>query len=44
LPMCVCGKEPIIKLINKKPIEATKEELDNNSRSRSAKLRGCRKI
>ncbi|WP_346878725.1 16S rRNA (cytosine(1402)-N(4))-methyltransferase RsmH [Clostridium sp. UBA7791] len=44
LPMCVCGKKPIIKLINKKPIEATKEELDNNSRSKSAKLRGCKKI
>ena len=44
LPMCVCGKQPIIKLINKKPIEATKEELDNNSRSKSAKLRGCKKI
>lgn len=44
LPMCVCGKKPTIKLINKKPIEATKEELDNNSRSKSAKLRGCKKI
>jgi len=44
LPMCVCGKKPIIKLINKKPIEATKEELANNSRSKSAKLRGCKKI
>ena len=44
LPMCVCGKEPIIRLINKKPIEATKEELENNSRSRSAKLRVCKKI
>lgn len=44
LPMCVCGKKPIIKLINRKPIEATKEELENNSRSRSAKLRGCKKI
>ncbi len=44
LPMCVCGKKPIIKLINKKPIEATKEELANNLRSKSAKLRGCKKI
>jgi 16S rRNA (cytosine1402-N4)-methyltransferase len=44
LPMCVCGKKPIIRLINKKPIEATKEELENNSRSRSAKLRVCKKI
>ncbi|MDU1413228.1 MAG: 16S rRNA (cytosine(1402)-N(4))-methyltransferase RsmH [Clostridium sp.] len=44
LPMCVCGKKPIIKLVNKKPIEATTEELEANSRSRSAKLRGCIKI
>lgn len=44
LPMCVCGKKPIIKIINKKPIEATKEELESNSRSRSAKLRACKKI
>lgn len=44
LPMCVCGKKPIIKLINKKPIEATEEELTANSRSKSAKLRGCVKI
>ncbi len=44
LPMCVCGKKPIIKLLNKKPIEASDEELTNNSRSRSAKLRGCKKI
>lgn len=44
LPMCVCGKKPIIRLINKKPIEATEEELENNSRSRSAKLRVCKKI
>lgn len=44
LPMCVCGKKPIIKLINKKPIEAAEEELEANSRSRSAKLRGCIKI
>lgn len=44
LPMCVCGKKPIIKLINKKPIEATNEELSANSRSKSAKLRGCLKI
>ncbi|MEG0306288.1 MAG: 16S rRNA (cytosine(1402)-N(4))-methyltransferase RsmH [Clostridium sp.] len=44
LPMCVCGKLPIIRLVNRKPIEATEEELENNSRSRSAKLRGCKKI
>jgi 16S rRNA (cytosine1402-N4)-methyltransferase len=38
-PQCVCGKEPEGKLVNRKPIEAEKEELENNNRSRSAKLR-----
>lgn len=44
LPMCVCNKTPIIKLINKKPIEASEEELKYNSRSKSAKLRIAEKI
>ncbi|PIH03571.1 16S rRNA (cytosine(1402)-N(4))-methyltransferase RsmH [Clostridium combesii] len=43
-PICVCGKEPQIKIITKKPIEPSKEEKEINSRSRSAKLRVCRKI
>lgn len=43
-PICVCGKTPRAKLINKKPIEASKEELAFNNRSRSAKLRGCVKL
>jgi len=44
LPMCVCGKTPIIKLVNRKPIEASQEELELNSRSKSAKLRVAEKI
>lgn len=43
-PMCICGKKPILKIVNNKPIIATEEELKNNSRSRSAKLRVARKI
>lgn len=39
LPYCVCGCKRQGKIINKKPIIATKEELENNSRSKSAKLR-----
>ncbi len=38
-PQCICGKKPQGQLINKKPIEAAQEELENNNRSRSAKLR-----
>ena len=44
LPMCVCGKTPIVKLISRKPIVASSEELENNKRSRSAKLRVAEKV
>jgi len=43
-PVCVCGKTPSNKLVNKKPIIATDEELRINTRSRSAKLRILEKI
>ncbi|MBQ6825400.1 MAG: 16S rRNA (cytosine(1402)-N(4))-methyltransferase RsmH [Clostridia bacterium] len=38
-PVCVCGKTPRGRLYTRKPIEAGKEELNENPRSRSAKLR-----
>ncbi|HBB71347.1 MAG TPA: 16S rRNA (cytosine(1402)-N(4))-methyltransferase [Ruminococcus sp.] len=38
-PQCVCGRKPKGALVNRKPIEASPDELDNNNRSRSAKLR-----
>lgn len=38
-PICICGHKASIKLINKKPILASQEELKFNSRSSSAKLR-----
>lgn len=44
LPYCVCGCKSEGKVINKKPIIAGKEELENNSRSKSAKLRIFEKI
>ena len=43
-PVCVCGKKPKVKLINKKPIISGDEELDRNPRARSAKLRVCEKL
>ncbi len=43
-PVCVCGKKPQVKLISRKPIVASDEELEANPRSRSAKLRICEKI
>lgn len=43
-PVCVCGKKPLVRVLKKKPILPTEEELENNSRSHSAKLRVCEKI
>lgn len=39
IPVCICGHRADVKLINKKPIMAGEEELKENSRSSSAKLR-----
>lgn len=44
IPVCVCGKTPRGKLLFRKPVEAGKEELENNPRSRSARLRTIIKI
>ena len=38
-PVCVCGKKPLGRVITRKPILPSKEELEKNPRSRSAKLR-----
>ena len=43
-PVCVCGKKPTVRLIAKKPVTASEEELEANPRARSAKLRVCEKI
>ena len=43
-PVCVCGKKPQARSINRKPIVANSQELDENPRARSAKLRICEKI
>lgn len=39
LPFCVCNHHSDVILVNKKPIEASREELQRNTRSSSAKLR-----
>lgn len=44
LPICVCGKTPRGKLLFRKPQEASAEELKENPRSRSAKLRAVVKL
>ena len=44
LPVCVCGKKPSVKVITRKPILPDEEELADNPRSRSAKLRVAEKL
>lgn len=43
-PICQCDKKREVKIITRKPIVASSEELEKNSRSRSAKLRIIEKI
>ena len=43
-PVCVCGKKPLLRLVNRKPITASEEELAVNPRARSAKLRIAEKL
>ena len=43
LPICVCGRKPVVKQITHKPITASAEELAENNRSKPAKLRICEK-
>lgn len=43
-PVCVCGKKPELKVLTRKPILPSRDELTQNPRSRSAKLRTAQKI
>lgn len=43
-PVCRCGEKARVKIISKKPIVPTLEEIQENPRSRSAKLRVCEKL
>ncbi|MEI3338360.1 MAG: 16S rRNA (cytosine(1402)-N(4))-methyltransferase RsmH [Clostridium sp.] len=43
-PVCVCGRKPLVKIISRKAIEPSKEEVEENPRSRSAKLRVLEKL
>ena len=44
LPVCVCGRKPRIRLVSRKPILPSEEEIKNNPRSKSAKLRIAEKL
>lgn len=43
-PVCVCGRKPQAKILTKKPVTASAEELQHNSRAKSAKLRVIEKL
>ena len=43
-PICVCGKKPVVKVLTKKGIAPSKEEIEENPRSRSAKVRIVEKL
>lgn len=43
-PICVCGNKPKARLASRRPIEASERELEENPRSRSARLRVCIKL
>ena len=44
IPQCVCGHKASIELLTRKPVEASEEEIAQNPRSRSAKLRVVQKL
>lgn len=43
-PMCMCGKKPTVKVLTRKGVAPSKEEIEENPRSRSAKVRILEKI
>lgn len=43
-PICTCGHKPEIEILTKKPVTPSEEEVEENPRARSAKLRACRKV
>ncbi|MCD8180136.1 MAG: 16S rRNA (cytosine(1402)-N(4))-methyltransferase RsmH [Firmicutes bacterium] len=43
-PVCMCGRKPEIKIISRKPVLPSQREIEENSRSKSAKLRIAEKL
>ena len=44
LPVCACGRKPVLEVVTRKPIIPSAEEVEKNPRARSAKLRVARKL
>ena len=43
-PVCICGKKPKVRILTRKPLTAQQEEVDENPRAKSAKLRAVEKL
>jgi 16S rRNA (cytosine1402-N4)-methyltransferase len=43
-PVCVCGKQPLVRVITRKPVLPSEEECEQNPRAKSAKLRVAEKL
>ena len=44
MPVCACGRKPVLKILTQRPVVAGQQETENNPASRSAKLRAAEKI
>ena len=44
IPVCICGKKPVVRVLGGGGVKPGKEEIAVNARSRSAMLRGCEKL
>ncbi len=44
LPVCACGHEPLLKILTRKPLGPSENEIQRNYRSRSAKLRAAERL
>ena len=40
-PVCICGKDPTLRVLTRKPVRPTPEEVERNPRAASARLRGA---
>jgi 16S rRNA (cytosine1402-N4)-methyltransferase len=44
IPLCICGGEKLLKILTKKPVRPSRDEINTNPRARSAKLRAAERI